>query len=133
MEITLEKVDEIIRRKKVSYRAAKEALEQNNGDVLEALASLEGKKAKANTTTFWGSVKELIHRISLIRVSFEKEDSVLLDLPLTVVLVLSFIFTPVVIGLGILFLLLGYSLRFRRGTKNLMTVPSIDLTKDDVE
>lgn len=133
MEITLEKVDEIIRRKKVSYKAAKEALEQNNGDILEALASLDRGNVKNNSNTFWGSVKELIGRLSQIRVAFEKEGSQLLDLPLTVVLVLSFFFFPIVIGLSILFLLLGYSLRFRKGTKQLMMVPSVDIFQDDVE
>ena len=40
-EITLEKVDEIRRRTGVSYKIAKEALELNGGDVLEALIYIE--------------------------------------------------------------------------------------------
>lgn len=129
MEITLEKVDEIIRRKKVSYQAAKQALEENDGDVLGALASLD--QTTVNRNGFWSSVKQMIDKLSKIKISFEKENSQLIELPLTIVLVLAFFFFPVVIGLSILFLLLGYNLRVNRSGNELVKIPALDL-RDDV-
>ena len=41
MEITLEKIDLLRKRANVSYKEAKHALEENEGNVVEALAYLE--------------------------------------------------------------------------------------------
>ncbi|HHT21337.1 MAG TPA: DUF4342 domain-containing protein [Tissierellia bacterium] len=129
MEITLEKVDEIIRRKKVSYQAAKQALEDNNGDILEALASLDQTTVKKNG--FWSSVRQMIEKLSKIKLSFEKEGSRLIGLPITIVLVLAFFFFPVVIGLSILLLLLGYNLQIDKSGNEMVKIPALDL-RDDV-
>lgn len=129
MEITLEKVDEIIRRKKVSYQAAKQALEDNNGDILEALASLDQTTVKKNG--FWSSVRQMIEKLSKIKLSFEKEGARLIELPMTIVLVLAFFFFPVVIGLSILLLLLGYNLQIDKSGNEMVKIPALDL-RDDV-
>ena len=44
MEITLEKVEQVIERTGVSYAKAKEALVNAEGDVLEAIILLEEEK-----------------------------------------------------------------------------------------
>ena len=51
MSISLEQVDLIMKRANVSYTEAKEALEQANGDVVEALMLLE-KQGKKTATQF---------------------------------------------------------------------------------
>lgn len=130
MEITLEKVDEIIRRKKVSYQAAKQALEENNGDVLEALASLDQTTKKQNG--FWDSVRYQVKRLSQLKLAFEKDNSQLIELPMTLVLILGFFFFPFAVGMTILLLVLGYSLRVRKGVNELIKIPALDL-KDDVQ
>lgn len=56
MNITIEKIDELIERKNVSYEEAKKALEQADGDLLEAIIILEKEpkekkeEPKAETT-----------------------------------------------------------------------------------
>lgn len=51
MTITLEQIDEVIARTNVSYHEAKEALQETDGDVLEALLYLEksNQGSKKNT------------------------------------------------------------------------------------
>ena len=46
MEVTLEKIDMIKERTKVSYKEAKEALEKCNGNIVDALIYIENEKRK---------------------------------------------------------------------------------------
>lgn len=130
MEINLEKVDEIIRRKKVSYQAAKQALEENNGDVLEALASLD--RGQPKRSGLGDTIKQIIRRLNQYKISFEKDAKQLLELPSTIVIALSFFFFPIVLGVSILLMFLGYSVRVRQGVREIIQVPALDLA-DDLE
>ncbi len=90
MEITLEKIDQIVERTGVSYEVAKEALTSTNGDVVDALIYLE----KKNKNVFQGineksaemmeSLKEVLKKGNVTRVIVEKDGDVLLNLPVTV-------------------------------------------------
>ncbi|WP_252243535.1 MULTISPECIES: DUF4342 domain-containing protein [unclassified Clostridium] len=96
--ITLEKVDMIIERTGVSYAIAKQALEECNGDVLEALIYLEeeikneenvdyniydDKEDKENMTIeeLKSFIKDLIHKGNITRIKIKKEDTELIDIP----------------------------------------------------
>ncbi|MDR5586641.1 MULTISPECIES: DUF4342 domain-containing protein [Clostridium] len=96
--ITLEKVDMIIERTGVSYAIAKHALEECNGDVLEALIYLEeeikddenvdyniydDKEDKQNMTIeeLKNFIKDLIHKGNITRIKIKKEDTELIDIP----------------------------------------------------
>ncbi|NFH68625.1 DUF4342 domain-containing protein [Clostridium botulinum] len=96
--ITLEKVDMIIERTGVSYAIAKQALEECNGDVLEALIYLEeaskdeenveynicnDKEDKENMTVeeLKNFIKDLIHKGNITRIKIKKEDTELIDIP----------------------------------------------------
>ncbi|MGN2337570.1 DUF4342 domain-containing protein [Clostridium cagae] len=96
--ITLEKVDMIIERTGVSYVIAKQALEECNGDVLEALIYLEeeikneenvdyniydDKEDKENMTIeeLKNFIKDLIHKGNITRIKIKKEDTELIDIP----------------------------------------------------
>ncbi|AIY81728.1 DUF4342 domain-containing protein [Clostridium botulinum] len=96
--ITLEKVDMIIERTGVSYAIAKQALEECNGDVLEALIYLEeeikneenvdyniydDKEDKENMTIeeLKNFIKDLIHKGNITRIKIKKEDTELIDIP----------------------------------------------------
>ncbi|WP_315080173.1 DUF4342 domain-containing protein [uncultured Clostridium sp.] len=96
--ITLEKVDMIIERTGVSYAIAKQALEECNGDVLEALIYLEeasndeenvdyniydDKEDKQNMTIeeLKNFIKDLIHKGNITRIKIKKEDTELIDIP----------------------------------------------------
>ncbi|NLK93948.1 MAG: DUF4342 domain-containing protein [Clostridiales bacterium] len=98
-EISLEKVDLIKERTGVSYKAAKEALEKCNGDVLESLVYLESKeevKDSCNKEEFESNknesesesfedfkkwLKELINKGNVSRIKIKKDDKVLVDVP----------------------------------------------------
>ena len=93
--VTLEKVDMIIERTGVSYALAKEALEQCDGDVLEALIYLESSmqneddakhnfyqdKQNMNIEELKNFIKELIHKGNITRIKIKKDDTELVDVP----------------------------------------------------
>lgn len=85
-EINLEKVDLIRERTGVTYSEAKEALEANNGDVVEALVYLESmQKSKGNFCStreeFTNWIKDIINKGNVTRIKLKKDDKVLVDLP----------------------------------------------------
>lgn len=96
-EITLEKVDMVKDRMYVTYAEAKEALEKNDGDVLDAIVYLE-QKIKAESVDnnesaeeeretcetvddFKVWIKDLINKGNVNRIKIKKDDKVLIDVP----------------------------------------------------
>ncbi|MEG6585836.1 DUF4342 domain-containing protein [Dendrosporobacter sp. 1207_IL3150] len=87
-EITLEKIDIIRERIGVSYREAKEILERNNGNVIEALVDAETKKNNNWTEEFSvrsneviDKVKELIHEGNVNRIRIKSDGRTLVEIP----------------------------------------------------
>lgn len=81
MTVSLEKVDQVIERTQVSYEKAKEALENCNGDVVEAIVWIEkeattkekfSKKANSFTDEAIKMVKDLIKSGQVNRIIVEK-------------------------------------------------------------
>lgn len=107
--ITLEKIDQVVERTGVRYEEAKNALENCNGDVLEAIIYLEknaqqkqeGGSKRITVSDIMDTLKEFIHRGHVSRIIIRNEDSVLLNIPVTVGAV-GLILAPVtsVLGLG---------------------------------
>lgn len=109
MVITLEKIDQIVERTGVTYSEAKEALELNDGDIIESLIFIEkkeipkGKKInevlneKANDVI--DSLKEVLRKGNVSRVIVEKDDDVLLNLPVSIGL-LGLVLAPVAALIG---------------------------------
>lgn len=91
MEITLEKIDAVVERTYVSYKEAKEALEINNGDVLDAIIYLESKdkddyedKSQSKNQSleeFKDWLKDLINKGNVTRIKIKKDDEVLANIP----------------------------------------------------
>ncbi|WP_195987049.1 DUF4342 domain-containing protein [Clostridium sp. D53t1_180928_C8] len=97
MDITLEKVDQVRERTGASYKDAKKALEECNGDVLEAIIYLEDKNVEADyasgeefndtaqkTETIeelkvW--LKDLIKKGNITRIKVSKDGKKLVDVP----------------------------------------------------
>ncbi|NLC06741.1 MAG: DUF4342 domain-containing protein [Syntrophomonadaceae bacterium] len=77
--INLEKVDLIRQRLGVSYREAKEALEQANGDVVQALVFLEGQqfrldeKVETEGRRLWEQIKALIRKGNVNKIRLKKD------------------------------------------------------------
>ena len=72
MDITLEKVEQVISRTGATYGEAKEALIASEGDVLDAIIYLEGKKgfsekSKKFKEEAFSSFEELKERINGIQ------------------------------------------------------------------
>jgi hypothetical protein len=90
-EITLEKIDIIRDRTKLSYSEAKELLEQCNGDVVEALIYHEKIKDTESKSfmedmsmsfeEFMAYMKDLVKKGNVTRIKIKKDNKVLVDIP----------------------------------------------------
>ena len=108
-EITIEKIDAVIQRvPNITYAQAKQALIGHNGDVIESIISLESssktinknisnktKQAKKVVEDMFSKdsedfkemkeqAKELLKRSSVIRVIIDRNNKVIMNIPLTV-------------------------------------------------
>lgn len=98
-KVTLEKVDEIRKRTGVSYEKAKHALEVCEGDVLESLIYIEKFENKQETSDVFEEnqdnkkpmsidelkdwFKEVIEKGNVTRIKIKKDDTELIDIPVT--------------------------------------------------
>ncbi len=87
VEITLEKIDLIRERTGVSYTDAKEALEETEGNVVDALIYIESKQKTSKDglystkEEFIAWIKDLIQKGNVTRIRVKKEEKVLVDIP----------------------------------------------------
>lgn len=88
-DITIEKIDMIIERMGVSYKEAKEALEKNDGNVVDALVYLEGqRKSWGDDVSYKGEeilkkLKETIRKGNVTRILVKKNGEVIMNIPVT--------------------------------------------------
>ncbi|WP_459129500.1 DUF4342 domain-containing protein [Guggenheimella bovis] len=131
-EITLEMVDEVLRRKQVSYSEAKRALEASNGDILGALAILDDKKTTTGHS-LWDQLKAWIAELNKTKVSFVKHDTEFVTLPGTIALILLIACLPlsIVILLGSIFF--GYKLKITKLGQPVAFQKEIDKVQDNIE
>ena len=90
MDISLEKVDIIRDRTGVTYKEAKDALEAAEGNVVDALISIEeaGDRRWTETISVKGSeavdrLKGIVRSGNVNRIRVKKDDFVILDIPVT--------------------------------------------------
>ena len=91
MEISLEKIDIIKERTGVSYKEAKDALTEANGDLVEALIKLEATKDSSKwkdtvsnkSNEVMDKLKSIINSGNISRIIVKKDDYVVLDMPVT--------------------------------------------------
>lgn len=89
MEITLEKIELVKDRTGVSYKEAKEALEETDGSVVDAIINIEetidsnGKqRLSAQGIAVFDAVKGLVKKGNVSKISIRKKDGdVILNLP----------------------------------------------------
>lgn len=88
MEISLEKIELVKDRTGVSYREAKEALEKVDGNVVDAIISIEGdinitprNRAESQTSDLVDRVKELLRKGNVSKVVVKKGDDTILNIP----------------------------------------------------
>lgn len=109
-EITLEKVDIIRERTGVSYAEAKEALEECDGNVVDALIYIENKKSNikndlyATKDEFIAWIKDIVKKGNVTRIRIKKDDKVVTDIPVNagVIAGIAALSWPPLMALGIL-------------------------------
>ena len=113
-DITLEKIDIIKERTGVSYTEAKDALEECEGDVVNALIYIEAKQKKApmfnmeemytTKDEFLSWIKDLVKKGNVTRIKIRKDETVVIDIPVNAGIaagIVGLIF-PALIGIGLL-------------------------------
>ncbi|MGH4119646.1 DUF4342 domain-containing protein [Clostridium sp.] len=120
MSINLEQIDELRKRANVSYEDAKNALEQSAGDLIEALVYLEKQnKIKDPETTssesqFLKKVKKLIKKGNETKLIVKKDDTVVLNICVTLAIVITIAATPLVIIALVVALITNHKIRIKR-------------------
>lgn len=127
MNIDLEKIDQVIERTGISYKEAKEALEKNDGDVLEAIIYLEEKSSTIGSFAqnvegkgekLLEKLKELIKEGNINKITIKKDDEILANIPINAGAI-GFALSPFWATLGI--------------TAAVLTKHTIEITKKDGE
>jgi len=120
MTINLETIDALRERTQVSYSKAKEALENSNGDLVEAIIYLEAKgytSTKNNNEKkgeFKKNTKSFFKKMNRINFDLLKKGKTTLRLPLAIfLLTLLLAFPFVVMGL-LIAIALGYKIEFTK-------------------
>lgn len=120
MKLTLEMIDEVIERTGCTYKEAKEALLEYDGDVIEAIISLESKgkrKEKVTdtidhvTSEMGDKLKRLLEKGDVNRITVEKNGKLVMDIPVTAGIVGAVVFAPAVITSLIVALGTGHSVK----------------------
>ena len=92
MDEKLEKIDEIVKRTKVTYEEAKRAYEEANGDLLDALIIAESfkKSNRENEDDLKKKGEEIINEIKKIlkkgnttKITIKKQGETILNIPVT--------------------------------------------------
>lgn len=119
MSANLELIEMLRERANVSYEEAREALEKCNGDIVDALIYLE-KQDKIKPPTkergasgFWAGFKRLVKKCHATRLVISKNNENIVDLPMTVVIIITVIAPPITIAGLLVALFTGYKIRIK--------------------
>lgn len=118
MNVNLEQIDALRQRANVSYEEAKAALEACGGDMVEALVYLERnnkvrKDYRPNGEYGFGhAVKRLIQKGQETRFVMKKQDKVVINVPVNVVVITTVFATPVTIVGVLVGLFTNHKIRF---------------------
>ena len=91
VSISLEKIDMLRERTGLSYREANRLLEENQGDMVEALIAFEEEygetpwRERIHVTghDLAGKIRELVHQGNVTRIHVKQGDNTILQLPVT--------------------------------------------------
>jgi DNA-directed RNA polymerase subunit L len=119
----LKKIDEIVSRTYVSYDTAKKALEDAEGDVLEAVILIETKNkgfssydAKTKGEQVLEEIKKIIKKGNSTKITIKKNDETIVNLPVTAGVV-GVVLAPLLATAGV--------------TVALLTQCSVEILQDD--
>lgn len=115
MKVTLEQIDELRKRTNVNYKEAKEALEMFEGDIVEALAHLDGEKktktGSINSSDIFDKGKKLVSKGNKIKFKIIKNDSTILNVPINLVIILGIFTFPLFVAAMLLAVVTGCKIR----------------------
>ncbi|MBU3216456.1 DUF4342 domain-containing protein [Clostridium estertheticum] len=112
-EITLEKIDIVKERTGVSYTDAKEALEECDANVVDALIYIEAKEKKSakfnmdemytTKDEFLSWIKEIARKGNVTRIKIKRDDKVVIDIPVNAGIAVGIVglCIPYLFGIGI--------------------------------
>lgn len=117
MSVKMELIDELRKRANVSYEDAKEALENSNEDILEALVYLEKQnkikaEQKPERCGLWNKFKALIKKGNASRFIIKKRDNILLSMPVTLAIIIAILANHLALIALIIALIFGYRIKF---------------------
>jgi len=103
----LQKIDEIVNRTYVSYETAKKALEDANGDVLEAVILIENQNknfgssdAKVKGEQILDEIKKALKKGNATKITVKKNNETIVNIPITAGLV-GAVLAPVLAAAGV--------------------------------
>lgn len=120
MNISMEQIDEMRKRTNCSYQEAKELLEKNNGDLLEAIVEFEKKYGYKEKNKHQekkerkGKIKGLIRKGFKTRFIIEKDKTIILNISINLLILVVLITMPALWIYPVIFIvlyLLGYKIR----------------------
>lgn len=115
--ITLEQIDLIMQRANVSYAEAKAALEQTNGDILEALLLLEqGEKIKTQKAPVHHTgekINSFINKLNATSFIMKKGERTFVDVPLSVAIITIILCFHVSVVTLVLSLIFGIKIKIK--------------------
>lgn len=82
MDITLEMVDQVRERTGATYEAAKKALAENNGDVVDAIIAIE-KEDEEHSIDVVDSIKSAVQKGNVTRIRVLRGEEELVNIPVT--------------------------------------------------
>jgi|LGOV01.1.fsa_nt_gb hypothetical protein len=128
MNITLETIDDLKNRTNASYSEAKDALEKNNGELIDAIIYLEkkgissSKKDSKKKGDFNKKTKSFFNSIGVINFDLIKKEKLILRLPLILFIITLIIGLPfIVIGL-LIAMVIGYKIEFTKNGEKIKEV-----------
>jgi len=119
----LKKIDEIVNRTYVSYETAKKALDDANGDVLEAVILIENQNknfsssdAKVKGEQILEEIKKALKKGNATKITVKKNNETIVNIPITAGLV-GAVLAPVLAAAGV--------------TAALLTQCSVEILQED--
>ncbi len=88
MDELLKKIDEVVKRTNCTYEEAKDALENSNGDIVEAIIYIEksknaNPKMKKKGEEIVNEIKKVIDKGNVTKLTIKRKGEVILNLPIT--------------------------------------------------
>lgn len=120
MEITLEQIDLLRKRANINYKEAKEALENCNGNMIEALAYLEEhgqlkpEIKPFRTSSFFKKIKNIILKLNKTYLVISKNNKTILNVSLIVAIFFSVLSIHLPIVAIILTLITGCKIKLKK-------------------